>query len=45
MFDADEDYHDKRAALLMMDFDVNEVDFALEKLGEHIVLIFYFIFF
>lgn len=30
----DEDYLDKRASLLMMHFSQNEVDFALEKLGE-----------
>lgn len=30
----DEDLVDKRASLLMMHFSVNEVEFALEKLGE-----------
>ena len=29
----DEDLVDKRASLLMMHFSVNEVEFALEKLG------------
>ncbi|XP_017975645.1 PREDICTED: DNA (cytosine-5)-methyltransferase DRM2 [Theobroma cacao] len=31
----DEVHVDKRASLLMMSFSVNEVDFALDKLGEH----------
>ncbi|XVE65470.1 hypothetical protein DITRI_Ditri08aG0002400 [Diplodiscus trichospermus] len=31
----EEDLVDKRASLLMMHFSVNEVDFALDKLGEH----------
>ncbi|XP_021889490.1 probable inactive DNA (cytosine-5)-methyltransferase DRM3 isoform X2 [Carica papaya] len=29
----DQDIHDKRASLLMMNFSVNEVEFALNKLG------------
>ncbi|KAK6265217.1 hypothetical protein QUC31_016054 [Theobroma cacao] len=31
----DEVHVDKRASLLMMSFSVNEVEFALDKLGEH----------